>query len=124
MSEENNGAPQIDDLRLSIESRRKDIADTIAEIERRLRPDRIRRMAADRLYDATADLRKDPVGHLRAWSRDLLTRLREMAWMNPVGLGAGAFGQRQTGAAGSRDLRRHIWRIPQPHPRWHPDVAG
>jgi len=85
------GAPQIDDLRLSIESRRKDIADTIAEIERRLRPDRIRRMAADRLYDATADLRKDPVGHLRAWSRDLLTRLREMAWMNPVGLGAGAF---------------------------------
>ena len=91
MNETNNGGPRVDDLRASIEGRRRDIAETISEIERRLQPGRLRKMAADRLYDATSAWRQDPMGQMEAWGRDLLTRLREMAWMNPVGLGVGAF---------------------------------
>ncbi|HLU53651.1 MAG TPA: hypothetical protein VK011_08680 [Acidimicrobiia bacterium] len=91
MNEAANGGPRVEDVRASIAGRRREIADTISEIERRLRPDRLRRMATDRLYDATAVWRENPVGQLEAWGRDALTRLREMAWMNPVGLGLAAF---------------------------------
>ena len=58
MNEAANGGPRVEDVRASIAGRRREIADTISEIERRLRPDRLRRMATDRLYDATAVWRR------------------------------------------------------------------
>lgn len=91
MNDLSNGGPRVDDIRASIEGRRRDIAETVSEIERRLRPERLRHMAEERFYEITAAWREDPVGQVQAWGRDSLTRLREMAWMNPVGLGLGAF---------------------------------
>ena len=77
MNETNNGGPRIDDLRASIEGRRRDIAETISEIERRLQPGRLRQMAADRLYDATSAWRQDPMGQMEAWGRSSHSAARD-----------------------------------------------
>lgn len=82
--------PQVSELRANIESTRREISTTISEIERRLSPQRMKERASDRFAEATAPWRQDPAGQLEAWMGDGLTRLREMAWTNPLGLGLAA----------------------------------
>lgn len=84
-----NGA-RVEELRANMDRTRQDISRTISEIEARLRPDRMKNLAGDRVMEAMEPWRRDPMGQAQLVGRDLLTRLREMAWMNPIGLGLGA----------------------------------
>lgn len=89
MTDSENGA-RVDELRRSMERTRRDISRTINEIEARLSPDRMKSMAGDRVMQAVEPWRRDPTGEIQRVGQDLLTRLREMAWMNPIGLGLAA----------------------------------
>lgn len=80
----------VEELRADIDHTRHEIDQTLAEIEERLDPGRLRGMMSDRLRKVAGPWRERPGEQAEALSRDLMTRLREMAWMNPMGLGVGA----------------------------------
>lgn len=80
----------LEELRADIDHTRHEIDQTISEIEERLAPDRLRGLVTDRLREATSPWRERPAEQTEALYRELMTRLREMAWMNPVGLGLAA----------------------------------
>lgn len=80
----------VEELRADIDHTRHEIDQTISEIEERLAPDRLRDLLTGRLREVTSPWRERPGEQTEALSRELVTRLREMAWMNPVGLGLAA----------------------------------
>lgn len=80
----------VEELRADLDHTRHEIDQTISEIEERLAPDQLRDMMSDRLREVTSPWRERPGEQAEALSRELMTRVREMAWMNPVGLGLAA----------------------------------
>lgn len=83
-------AARVADLRADIDSTRHEIDLTLAEIEDRLAPDRVADRVGERVREVTAGWREQPMEEMRAVANELMTRVREMAWMNPVGLGLSA----------------------------------
>ncbi|HEX2152441.1 MAG TPA: DUF3618 domain-containing protein [Acidimicrobiia bacterium] len=83
-------AARVADLKAEIDTTRHEIDLTLLEIEDRLSPERIADRVGDRVREATAGWRERPMDEMRSVVNDGLTRLREMAWMNPVGLGLSA----------------------------------
>lgn len=80
----------VEELRADIDNTRQEIDRTISEIEERLAPDRLKDMVSDRLRDIAGPWRERPAEQTEALTREVMTRVREMAWMNPVGLGLAA----------------------------------
>lgn len=80
----------VEHLRADMDETREEIDRTLAEIEARLDPNRMRTMVGDRLRDVTGRWRQRPGQQLEGLSREAMTRVREMAWMNPLGLGLAA----------------------------------
>lgn len=89
-NETNRHDETVEALRADIDHTRHEIDRTISEIEERLTPDRLRGMMSDSLREAAAPWRERPVQQTGALIQELATRLREMAWINPVGLGLAA----------------------------------
>lgn len=83
-------AAKVADLRTELDNTRHEIDLTLAEIEEGLAPDKVVDRLSDRVREATASWREQPMKETRALANDGLTRLREMAWMNPAGLGMAA----------------------------------
>lgn len=80
----------VDRLRADLKDGRRQIDRTISEIEARLSPDRVAGVLRDRLREAAAPWKGQPVDQARALGREIGTRIREMAWMSPLGLGLSA----------------------------------
>lgn len=80
----------VEELRTDIDHTRHEIDRTMTELEKRLGPDRMREMLMERAREWTALWREQPGRQLEGLSREMMTRLREMAWMNPAGLGVAA----------------------------------
>lgn len=80
----------VEELRAEMAHTRREIDQTISEIEERLAPDRLKGLMTDRLREVASPWRERPAEQTEALFRELTTRLREMAWMNPVGLGLAA----------------------------------
>lgn len=80
----------VEGLRADLDHTRHEIDQTISEIEKRLAPDRLRELMGDRLREIASPWRERPGEQTEALSRELMTRLRELAWMNPAGLGMAA----------------------------------
>lgn len=86
----NTAEETVQRLRADVDRARTRIDQTVTEIEARLAPDRLRQLVGERWRDASAPWRDRPGEQLEALSRETMTRLREMAWMNPLGLGLAA----------------------------------
>lgn len=78
------------ELRADIDHTRREIDLTVSEMEQRLSPSRLRHMAGDRFREMATPWREQPMEQAEALSNELITRLRETAWMNPTGLGMAA----------------------------------
>ena len=86
-----NESSHVDDavehLRADIDRARDQIDRTGSEIEGRLAPRRLREVAGERLREAARPWQDQPGEQLYALFRESATRVREMAWINPLGLG-------------------------------------
>lgn len=80
----------VDSLRADMERSRLDIDRTVAELAARLEPDRLRSVFVDRMREMTGPWQERPREQIDALSRETMTRIREMAWINPLGLGLAA----------------------------------
>lgn len=78
---------QVEQVRGDLERLRREIDATQDELELRLSPPRI----GVWLSISTDPEPRNAALELRRLSRHLVTRLRETAWLNPVGLGSAAF---------------------------------
>lgn len=89
-SEETRTEETVAELRAEIEQTRHEIDRTMSEIEQRLDPEAWRHMMTDRVREVATPWRDRPVEQAEALFHEAMTRLREMAWLNPLGLGLAA----------------------------------
>jgi len=103
-SEERHTEETVAELRADIDQARHEIDRTVSQIEERLSPDSLKDMVSERVQEATTPWRERPVEQAEAVFHQSMTRLREMAWLNPAALGvvAAALGYLMGRRAASR----------------------